>query len=255
MRIWTVSDLHVDVEPYAWPAAPEHDVLVVAGDTMERLPRALRWIRETAPTDRPIIYVPGNHDAWRMRWPRDLASAHEDARALGIELLASGETVVLGGTRFIGATLWSDFRLRPDREVQSRAEYDHGMLDRKRITSTRTGYGRWLARDAAALHAEHRSAIEAELAQPHDGPTVVVTHHAPHPMSLATRQWEEEIDASYASDLGVLLDGPTAPALWLHGHTHLAVDYRVGGTRVVSNPRGYGDENSRSFDPLMTVEI
>lgn len=255
MRIWLLSDLHVDVEPYAWPTAPEHDVLVVAGDTMERLPRALRWIREMAPTDRPIVYVPGNHDAWRMRWPRDLASSYEDARLLDIELLASGEGVVLGGTRFIGATLWTDFRLRPDREISARAEYDHGMLDRKRITSTRTGYGRWLARDAAAIHAQHRAAIEAELARPPAGPTVVVTHHAPHPGSLATGQWEEEIDASYASDLGALLDGPTAPSLWAHGHTHLAVDYRVGRTRIVSNPRGYGYENARSFDPALVLEL
>ena len=190
-----------------------------------------------------------------MRWPRDLASAHEDARLLGIELLASGESVQLGGVRFIGATLWSDFRLRPDREISARAEYDHGMLDRKRITSTRTGYGRWLARDAGALHAEHRGAIEAELARPHAGPTVVVTHHAPHAGSLSTGQWEEEIDASYASDLGAIMEGQTAPALWLHGHTHLAVDYRVGSTRVVSNPRGYGDENARSFDPALVLEI
>ena len=27
--------------------------------------------------------------------------------------------------------------------------------------------------------------------------------------------------------------------LWLHGHTHSSHDYRVGGCRIVCNPRGY----------------
>jgi Icc-related predicted phosphoesterase len=27
-------------------------------------------------------------------------------------------------------------------------------------------------------------------------------------------------------------------ALWVHGHSHTAVDYDVAGTRVVCNPRG-----------------
>lgn len=257
MRIWCLSDLHQDFAPFAWAEPPEHDVLVVAGDVCERLPRALRWLRETAPTDRPIVYVPGNHDAWRLRWPRDLAAAHEDARLLGIELLASGEAAVLAGVRFVGATLWMDFRIRPAVELAARAEYDHGSLrDHQRITSTLGGqYRRWLARDAAGIHAEHRAAIEAELARPHAGLTVVVTHHAPHPASLLHGRWTEYSDGAYASDLSALMVVPGAPALWLHGHTHASRDYRVGGTRVVSNPRGYDDENRRGFDPQLVVEI
>ncbi len=257
MRIWCLSDLHTDYEPFAWPDPPAHDVLVVAGDVCERLPRALRWLRETAPTDQPIAYVPGNHDCWRMRWPRDLAAAHEDAQALGIELLASGESTVLGGTRFVGATLWTDFRLRSDVELAARAEYDHGSLqDRRRITSTRGGHcRRWLARDAAGIHAEHRAAIEAELARPHAGPTVVATHHAPHAASLLHGRWTEYSDGAYASDLASMMEGAGAPALWIHGHTHACRDYVVGGTRVVSNPRGYADENARSFDPRLVVEV
>ncbi len=257
MRIWCLSDLHVDYAAFAWPDPPEHDVLVVAGDACERLPRALRWLRETAPTDRPIVYTPGNHDCWRLRWPRDLAAAHEDARLLGIELLASGESTVLGRTRFVGATLWTDFRIRPDVELAARAEYDHGSLrDHQRITSTRGGhYRRWLARDSAAIHAEHRAAIKAELARPHAGSIVMVTHHAPHPASLLHGRWTEYSDGSYASDLSALMEGPTAPALWLHGHTHASRDYRAGKTRIVSNPRGYADENRRGFDPRFVLEI
>ena len=34
--------------------------------------------------------------------------------------------------------------------------------------------------------------------------------------------------------------GRGKPALWLHGHVHNSNDYMVGGTRVVSNPKGHG---------------
>lgn len=258
MRIWILSDLHTDFEPFEWPAPPEHDVLVVAGDICERLPRALRWLRETAPTDRPIVYVPGNHDAWRMRWPRDLAGAHEDARLLGIELLASGEETMLAGTRFIGATLWTDFRIAPASEAAARAEYDHGGLrDHQRITSTVAGhYRRWLARDAAEMHVQHRNRIERALANRYrDGPTVVVTHHAPAPQSLLHGRSVDLSDGAYASDLTHLMREYGAPDLWIHGHTHSSRDYRIGMTRVVSNPRGYGDENQRWFAPELVAEV
>ncbi|MEO8655932.1 MAG: metallophosphoesterase, partial [Ramlibacter sp.] len=46
--------------------------------------------------------------------------------------------------------------------------------------------------------------------------------------------------------------------LWIHGHTHDSFDYRMNGTRVVCNPRGYAkngvNENAR-FDPDFIAEV
>ncbi|MEG9528092.1 MAG: metallophosphoesterase [Hyphomicrobiales bacterium] len=255
-RIWILSDLHDDAAPFAWPTPPEHDVLVVAGDACERLPRALAWLRETAPTTAPIVYVPGNHDAWRTRWPRDLGPAHEQAQALGIHLLAEGEAVEICGTRFIGATLWTDFAINPRLTALARSDYDQGLMrDRQRITTTLWGgYSRWLSRDVIASHRTHRSAIADQLAAPFAGPTVVVTHHAPHPHSLRGGGWSEPLDGAYASDLGDLLARPDAPALWIHGHVHESSDYRAEGTRILCNPRGYATENPE-FDARLVVTL
>ncbi len=42
----------------------------------------------------------------------------------------------------------------------------------------------------------------------------------------------------YATNLeDFILD--TSPVAWFHGHSHDAMDYRIGNTRVTSNPRGY----------------
>jgi len=86
----------------------------------------------------------------------------------------------------------------------------------------------------------------------------VVTHHAPSIRSLAygahaTR--DNPLAPAYASDLEGVMGGGTVP-LWIHGHTHLPIDYDVGGTRVLSNPRGYpGFERVPGFRSELIVEV
>ena len=84
----------------------------------------------------------------------------------------------------------------------------------------------------------------------HPGPTVVVTHHAPHPASLpradADLRW---CDASDLSDL--ILD--RGPDVWVHSHVHHASDYRMGRTRVVFNARGHIEERTM-FRPVKVIE-
>jgi hypothetical protein len=46
--------------------------------------------------------------------------------------------------------------------------------------------------------------------------------------------------------------------LWIHGHTHDSFDYRLNGTRVLCNPRGYardGVNENPMFDPQLVIEV
>jgi Icc-related predicted phosphoesterase len=90
---------------------------------------------------------------------------------------------------------------------------------------------------------------------PFDGKTVVVTHHAPHPISIAPRYARDALNPAFASDLTDVIS-QHQPDLWVHGHTHSSFDYVVPGTktRVVCNPMGYDDENP-SFDVGLVVEL
>ena len=45
------------------------------------------------------------------------------------------------------------------------------------------------------------------------GPTVVVTHHAPHPHSLRGGGWSEPLDGAYASDVSDLFGGGLSTAM------------------------------------------
>jgi 3',5'-cyclic AMP phosphodiesterase CpdA len=261
-RLWSFSDLHQEWPENAWdPAAhapPDgFDVAVVAGDVHMPLTRALDWLAERLPGV-PVVYVPGNHDFWwdrgedrytladEMSRGRDVAARH------GIRLLMD-DAVTLGGTRFLGGTLWTDFRLGTHslthgmRSAQGR----FGMVDYRRIRTGPSSRHRIEPGEILALHRRTRAFIEATLAVPHAGLTVVVTHHAPHPDSLpdphADLRW------CYASDLRDLIHA-YGPDLWIHGHVHTAVDYRVGPTRIVCNPRGHIEETTR-FDPDRIVSI
>ena len=62
MRIWILSDLHIEQSKWDFPVpAPDYDVLIAAGDIHTPLSEGVRWLAERA-DGRPVIYVPGNHE-------------------------------------------------------------------------------------------------------------------------------------------------------------------------------------------------
>ena len=65
---------------------------------------------------------------------------------------------------------------------------------------------------------------------------------------------KQEEDAAYASAYDDLVERSRA-VYWIHGHTHHAANYVVGGTRVISNPRGYPDEPVQGFDPELVLRL
>ena len=123
------------------------------------------------------------------------------------------------------------------------------MNDYRLIRVAGASYRRIRAADTVALHRDHRRWLEARLAEPFDGDTVVVTHHAPHPACLG-RFEGGSLAAAYASDLTDLIEAHR-PALWLHGHTHVPSDLTVGATRVLNVSIGYppGVDGSPAGDP------
>ena len=105
------------------------------------------------------------------------------------------------------------------------------------------------------LYDRHRETVvwlDKTLGQAHDGPTVVRSQHAP---SLRSTWNVDSLTPAYCSDLEWLVK-EHQPALWLHGHTHEAVDYQIGQTRVTSNPRGYAPiQTVPGFDPYLVLMV
>ena len=164
--------------------------------------------------------------------------------------------VVVDGVRFLGSTLWSDFLL--DGAGARPAAMEASQRFARDFSVIRSDDGRPFTPEAsAACFARHAAWLALRLDEPHDGPTVVVTHHAPSRGSVHPRFAGSPVNPCFVSDLEHLMGGDRV-ALWIHGHTHDSFDYEVAGTRVVSNPRGYakdGRNENPAFDPALVVEV
>jgi 3',5'-cyclic AMP phosphodiesterase CpdA len=259
VKIRVLSDLHLECdEPEAIPHA-DADLVVLAGDIHNHA-EGIRWAAQTFDPDTPIIYVPGNHEYYDGEFGA-LETAMRDAAASvdNLHYLNNAVWVAPSGRwRVLGTTLWTDFELFGASEAALAASFaacEKVLLDFRGpiqvAWSTDTAANNGPARlftvdDALALHRHARAWLEQELAEPFDGTTIVVTHHAPHRASLAERYATDLASAGFINHLPMLVREPVA--LWIHGHTHTAFDYVTDGTRVVCNPRGYLDRRTRGLE-------
>lgn len=278
MKLLILSDLHLEFGAFDVPVV-ECDVVILAGDIAVPAVRAVHWARRSANfgVHRPVVYVPGNHEFYGDVLSSGLANLRQVSEGTNVHALDCGE-VVLDGVRFLGCTLWTDFALRIDTEDGRRADVEQSAAESGEVMSDYRAIrvpedrGPLAAggpkkrskrplrpEDTMVLHKAHRAWLAGKLEEPFAGPTVVITHHAPHRKSLAPEYATDWVSGAYVSEL------PEAffevPELWIHGHTHTSFDYRVGDCRVVCNPRGYmlGSRNrvpeNDDFDPALVLEV
>ena len=270
MRVHIFSDLHLEFGACEFPpevrAGQAADLVLLAGDihTQRRGPR---WAADTFTA--PVAMILGNHEAYGDSLTASIAAQRKSAVASAagrrhpVRVLER-ETWTMAaadGTpvRVIAATLWTDFALfgaaRQDRMMD---DAHHAMNDFQMIRTTAGLFKQerpLTPSDCLRLHRESRAFLESELAQPFDGVTIVMTHHAPSGRSLPESRHGDPINAAYASDLEALIER-TQPQLWVHGHIHASSDYHIGSTRVVCNPRGYFPSHlNPDFNPALVVDL
>ena len=233
MKIQIASDLHLDLLQKRFPGfrtiepVAGADVLVIAGD----IHHGTGALETFSDWPVPVIYVHGNHEAYGSSVEETIGSLR--AAAGGNVRFLENDEWIFKGVRFLGCCLWTDYQLFTDRQQAAMRECEDRLLDHRAI---RAGTGMFSAADALRLHHASRAWLTAKLDEAFDGPTVVVTHHGPHPGSIHPRYDGQLLNAGFISDLTPLLG---KAALWIHGHVHDSFDYTVADTRIVANPRGY----------------
>lgn len=254
MKIQIFSDLHVDVAPIKpIPIMPSVDLVIVAGDTCEGVLHAFDHLRQIVAAQIPIVMVFGNHEYYRRFIPHELALARSHATEFNIHLLEN-DAIVFRGVRFVGATLWTDYRIFGEfKQAAVMNACATGMNDHRRIGWQKRPWLRFRPQEAALLHHQSKTYLAEVLATPFHGHTTVVSHHACHPRSIHPEFMSDSLTGAFASDLSTLIEAHQ-PTLWVHGHVHQSFDYRVGETRILCNPHGYGTENP-NFDGALVVEV
>lgn len=277
MDIRYVDDLHMEFD-----AEGSHDdfdlpvidgeseiVLVLSGDITAEMSEDCKagryWSRHTniikswAKRHKAVVMVAGNHEFYFgiMEDVREWWS-NVDASVENFHFL-DNKTVVIDGVRFIGSTLWTNMRNRDPMVAMLAVDETFGMSDFKHIWLYDGGYcqRRFTASDWLNEHDLAVDYIKSRLAEPFDGPTVVVTHHAPSHQSIPEKYRENRLNDCYASNLDSLI-WYNDIALWIHGHIHASMTYEIAGTIVAFNARGYNGINpalNPDFDPTVVVTV
>ena len=128
MRVFAVSDIHIDYEANAdWVAnlsvsEYQDDVLILAGDVTDTL-RKLDWcLNELARRFRKVLFVPGNHDLWVIRDQphKNSLQKFDEVAAVVRSNGASMETFREGDLSIIPLLTWYDYSFgEPSAELRS----------------------------------------------------------------------------------------------------------------------------------------
>ncbi|MCE6958808.1 metallophosphoesterase [Cereibacter sphaeroides] len=248
------------------PARGEIDGILIAGDTDVKGRHVDLAICAWDLWRVPVLMIDGNHEPYGMKRIQKLWELEErklaEARELGVDIdILHRRTRVIGDTRVIGATLWTDCALWPEWSGAARAIVRDAMNDYRRIRyfdEPRGIYRRLDVQDTVAFHRADKAFILGELARPFAGRTIVMSHHLPAAEMLDPTHAAERkaVTSAYASDLWPEIREHPLDA-WICGHSHTAREARLEGAHgpvaFLNNIRGYPGEET-VFDPLRILD-
>lgn len=248
-----VADLHLD----HWDATFESDnvltdimnerpeeftapeLVISAGDLAHARPlgigMALDQIKLSLPKGTPLAFTPGNHEYYLGELDDGFLQTQCEQRDV---IFAQKKEMHLGATRILMCTLWTDGLLNgEDERPETVRIMQRGMADYRVIRKP----GRpenITALDTITLHEEHLAWIKSHLDVKHDGPTLIVTHHGPHPEASLPI---DGLTAGFMSDLSEMIE-EYQPDAWVFGHTHRPQSVVLGKTRIHNVGLGYPRE-------------
>lgn len=251
MKIQIISDLHLDFLGYKESIetieniikiADKDTILVLAGDIcpIEWWPNLITcFMEEDKLIYKNIILIAGNHEYYRKKTMED---TDNDLRKIinnnlpeeFILLDQDNPITQIDDIKIIGSTLW--FPEDPMNFI-----YKGRLNDVKFITN-------WL-QDAHERWKEFQWYLKQEL----NNESILITHHLPSYNSIHPIYRGSDTNRFFVGNIeDIILNNQ--PKLAIHGHTHTSNDYYLDNTRVICNPKGYGNENP-SYNPHLVVEI
>ena len=294
MKIAVASDVHLEFGDLDLTNNNNAEVLILSGDILVakdmtqhdphgimgpdyRSNRYHDFMQQCSAQFSHVIYIMGNHEHYNGDFARTETHLKDVLSYLPNVYLLEKEIRIIGDVTFIGGTLWTDmnngdgitlyhmtsmmndFRcVENSNRVVNYKNYEqiNGVDNREKpIFKTRTA--KFSPEDAMEEHVKFRGYIQQIIEGNPEQKFVVCGHHSPSKLSTHPRYADDVImNGGYSSDMNdYILDHPQIK-LWTHGHTHHVVDYRIGSTRIVCNPRGYvGYEDRADEFELITVEI
>lgn len=283
MKLCCMSDLHLDVnQNYEFNLTHDKDIFtIIAGDISGFSDFRDRWLQKQIKSGYRGLFVEGNHIVYNYeqisldeRYKQLKQDYKKEFKFLENSCYYDKNENIL----FIGATLWTDFNLDKKQPISMSAaelymnDYQFKCIkilkakeyERNNKIAAKNRWNDGVRRlqpiDTLKFFKKSIKYLQKTInnyKQKYDvKKIVIITHHAPCSLSIASKYKGNISNNYYVSDLSnFILDNPEIK-LWVHGHLHNSSDYMIGDCRVICNPRGYVQYGeSINFNPNLIVEI
>jgi len=265
MKIALCSDLHLEFEDVDLKNTDGAEVLILSGDIMiaedlhnhpptvvspyesytelgsrQKAAQRFRAFLTRVSNEFPhVIYVAGNHEFYHGKWNASVEHLRKACADYPNIYFLERDSKTIGEYTFVGCTLWTDCNNHDPLTIHALSDM---MNDFRVIRNDEMDYTKLRPAHTISRHTKSKQYIKSVVSEKTDEKFVVVGHHAPSSLSI-NEKYKHPVhhlmNGGYSSDLSELIMDHPQIKLWTHGHMHDPVDYVIGETRVVCNPRGY----------------
>ncbi len=252
MKVQLASDIHTEfhgrdqgrklLSRIANNTSDQVDAILIPGDLST--PKGLRYAFSIlCDKYKNVIFTQGNHEYYgsNKKSTEDLLQECSDKYS-NLHWL-DRSSVEIEGQRFVGTTLW----FPPNVTALALRNY---LNDFRVIQSDRTQFDRlphWILE-------EFDKNKEFLLNEVKEG-DVVLTHHIPCPEGIHPNWVGQESNCYFMGDVSDVIAKVKAK-VWVHGHTHNAMQYSIGSTDFYCNPCGYPHESEyKNFNESLIINI
>jgi len=245
------SDLHTEFKPCKLPEleTDSESILILAGDIGSET-TAVEFVNSISNRFPYVVYVLGNHEYYGKNLKHVKNNIKSNIIGDNVFVIDEPETIVFSeNLKIVAGTLWTDFN---QNNKQTHDNVGTFLNDFRYIYN---GDFKFTTYDAYNIFKRTIEFFEKEV----DENTIVVTHHMPSEFCVAPAYKTRFHDnGGFRSDLDYLIVRKN-PRYWIHGHGHNSVNFKLGETHIIANPRGYplhfGEMENGVFDDELVIEL
>ena len=271
------GDILVASDLKSWLHDESAQLIAATSSQKARCDRYFDFVRQCLENFKHVVFVMGNHEHYHGDFAETAKIIRGTFEPYSNFHFLDKEWCIINGVLFYGGTLWTNFNQEDPKTMNQikfmmndfncvknsnkMVSYQTKVTDPDNPDQTLVKFkervGTFSPDDALEDHKKYLQGLD-EVLKLHPGlTTVVVGHHAPSKLSTHPKYAGEVLmNGAYSSNLEYVMQQHPQIKLWTHGHTHEDFDYMVEQTRVVCNPRGYINYESKADEfQLKYVDI
>ena len=210
-----------------------------------------------------IIVIPGNHTYYHSyMWNREDEFFKDKKIPKNVHYLEN-DYKIIEDIVFAGCCLWTNFDHNDPLAIfHAKRSMNDFQLIKKRSSEMTADYGciinnnKLTPEDTIYKFNESIDYIKSLYDVFSDKLFVVVTHHVPSEQSVLEQYKGDLLNTAYFSDLEDFIIDRERIKLWLCGHMHQTMEYKIGETIVSHNALGYhAVDINKKFNPHKVFKL